>query len=341
MSFTTINPEEISISSDSIVSTLWSSDTISLSSFFKDPLPTGPYLDVYRLNPTTNTTAPVEFSVTYGHQEGSGSALYNSLVPNLSPTRVIYGQTRTLITGDENTNINFGNGNNSSRDIYVVNIKRNRYKEKLYPHTFNIQLGGVDGTLSLTSDVKDITSVNYNDAGRVFNIVSGSNGTATSTEITSGVSAGYTVSGSYGLFLPDIGMLLLNPRALSLPFVSGGLGLSIDETQTVSSLETNNIKLYNHIATGSLFSLNSEETVTSDYVFVRIKNSEYNYTTNPSMVDGNGDFIYESLISNPRTYVTTVGLYNDNNELLAVAKLSKPIKKDFTSEALYKVKLDF
>jgi len=341
MSFTTINPEEISISSDSIVSTLWSNDTISLTNFFQDPTPTGPYLNIYRLNPTTNANAPVEFSVTYGHQEGSGSALYNTLVPNLSPSRVIYGQTRTLITGDENTQINFGNGNNSSRDIFVVNIKRNRYKEKIYPHTFNIQLGNADGTLKLTSDVKDITSVSYNDAGRVFNIVSGSDGTATSTPITSGVSAGYTVSGSYGLFLPDVGMLLLNPRALSLPFVSGGLDLSIDETQTASSLETNNNKLFQYIASGSLFSLNSEETITSDYVFVRVKNSEYNYSTNPSMVDNNGDFIFSSLISNPRTYVTTIGLYNDNNELLAVAKLSKPIKKDFTSEALYKVKLDF
>jgi hypothetical protein len=41
------------------------------------------------------------------------------------------------------------------------------------------------------------------------------------------------------------------------------------------------------------------------------------------------------------TYVTTVGMYNDNNELLAVAKLSKPLQKDFTKEALVRVKLDF
>ena len=47
------------------------------------------------------------------------------------------------------------------------------------------------------------------------------------------------------------------------------------------------------------------------------------------------------MIDNPRTYITTVGLYNDNNDLVAVAKLSQPVAKDFTKEALIRVKLDY
>ena len=43
----------------------------------------------------------------------------------------------------------------------------------------------------------------------------------------------------------------------------------------------------------------------------------------------------------PTVYITTVGLYNDNGDLLAVAKLSKPLAKDFTKESLVRVKLDF
>jgi hypothetical protein len=81
-------------------------------------------------------------------------------------------------------------------------------------------------------------------------------------------------------------------------------------------------------ATG--FSLNSEETITSDYVFVRIKNSDFNYTTNPSMISGSGDFYYPSMVNNPQTFVTTVGMYNDNNELLALGKLSSPVLKELT-----------
>ena len=47
------------------------------------------------------------------------------------------------------------------------------------------------------------------------------------------------------------------------------------------------------------------------------------------------------MINNPVTYITTVGLYNDSNDLVAVAKLSQPVVKDFTKESLIRVKLDY
>jgi hypothetical protein len=52
-------------------------------------------------------------------------------------------------------------------------------------------------------------------------------------------------------------------------------------------IEFNNVDdlIYQTINSGSSFTLNSEETISSDYVFVRVKNSEYNYTSNPSMID--------------------------------------------------------
>ncbi len=87
--------------------------------------------------------------------------------------------------------------------------------------------------------------------------------------------------------------------------------------------------------------MNSEETIASDYIFVRVGNQDFNYTTNPSMISGSGDFVYSNFVNSPQTYVTTIGLYNDNNELLAVAKTSKPLVKDFTKEALFRVKLDW
>ena len=92
---------------------------------------------------------------------------------------------------------------------------------------------------------------------------------------------------------------------------------------------------------GQDFQLDSEEKISSQYYFVRIKNSEFNYTTNPSYIDTNGDLNISSFADSPITYITTIGLYNDNNNLLAVAKLSQPMKKDFTTEALIRVKLDY
>jgi len=349
MSFITLNTEDFVVSSDSIVSTLWSNSNTSMTSFFTSStlIPNNSYLPVYYQNPTLYPSTLPQFSISYGQVNGSGSAPINSLVPGLSPTRITYGQFRTLINGDENTNISFGTGNTNSPDFYVININRANYKEKLFLGTFNLALSGSDGTnqslIQLTNNSVDVTTITYCDAGRVFDIVSGSNGSATTSIITSGSAAGYTVSGSYGKFLPDVGLIMLNTRALALSASQGGIGLQPGTSNINPTLLNTQNGLFNAISKASSigFSINSEETITSDYIFVRIKNSDFNYTTNPSMISGSGEFYYPTLVNNPQTYITTVGLYNNNNELLAVAKLSKPLPKDFTKEALIRVKLDF
>ena len=91
----------------------------------------------------------------------------------------------------------------------------------------------------------------------------------------------------------------------------------------------------------------TSEFVPSTNYFVRIKNKDFNYTNNPTFVsDGTdnkskGTILYQELINNPKTYITTIGLYNDNNELLAIGKLSKPTTKSFDNEILLRVRIDF
>jgi hypothetical protein len=181
----------------------------------------------------------------------------------------------------------------------------------------------------------------------VYDIVSGSNGTAANTPLISGApQKGYTTSGSYGLFLPDIGTIILNPRALQLPVANGGLVMPIysgsSSGPSNTSASFNSTQLYQAISASANFQLNSQETISSDYVFVRVSNADYNYSTNPSFISGSsGEMIYSNFINSPQTYMTAVGLYNNNNELLAVAKLSQALVKDFTKEALIRVKLDW
>ena len=94
--------------------------------------------------------------------------------------------------------------------------------------------------------------------------------------------------------------------------------------------------------TGLAFAARNEETVTSTHFFVRVKNGEYNFSNNPTFVTGSvGELQQPTFIGDPKTYITSIGMYNDRQELLAVAKLSKPIQKSFSNEALVKVKLDF
>ena len=346
MSFVSLNASDFVVSADSITSTLWSGGVPTLNNFFTSSATSSFnfFLDVFQTS-SVRSDAEVQFSIAYGEVEGSGSAPFNNLVTGSSPSKVSYGQYRTLVNGDENTNFSFGTGNTDSRDIYVLNINRARYKEKIFPGTFNLVLSGSDGTnparVQLTDNSKDVTALTFTDAGRVFDIVSGTNGSAVTTAVTGGITAGLTPSGSYGKFLPDVGLIILNPRALALSQSLGGVGLTINDDLTDTAMVANNSNLYESIKLAQTFSLNSEETITSDFVFVRVRNTDFNYSTNPSMISGSGEFVHSSLINNPQTFITTVGLYNDANELLSVAKLSKPLVKDFTKEALVRVKLDF
>jgi hypothetical protein len=266
----------------------------------------------------------------------------NPLVLQNTPTRITFGQYRNLIYGDAETPVNFGTGNTASVDLIAIPVDRNRYKESLFPGTWNLYLSGSAGIVKLTDNSNDVTTITYVDGGRVYYIVSGSNGSAASAPLITGASQrGFSISGSYGLFLPDLGLFVLNPLALSINNAGGGIGLSLSTAATTPAASLNMTNIANSFVLGSYFQLNSQETISSDYVFVRVKNQDYNYTTNPSFITGSGTMIYSNFINSPQTFPTTVGLYNDNNELLAVAKMSKPLTKDFTKEALIRVKLDW
>ena len=147
-----------------------------------------------------------------------------------------------------------------------------------------------------------------------------------------------TNSGSYGLFYPDAGVIILNQDTLDAPVIAGGIVLA---TVQSSTNDENISKLANGIQLGKFFEQDTQEDISSQFYFVRARNKEFNYTTNPSYIDKNGNLSFTSMIDNPVSYITTIGLYNDANELLAVSKLSQPITKDFTKEALIKVKLDY
>ena len=93
---------------------------------------------------------------------------------------------------------------------------------------------------------------------------------------------------------------------------------------------------------GADFQARSAEIVSSNHYFLRLNNREFNYSNNPTFASGSeGQLSNADFENDPKVYVTTVGLYNDMNELLAVAKLSRPLEKSFSKEALLRVRLDF
>ena len=341
MSFKRLDQEDIVISADSITAPAWTGNVVTLSSFYSESAQANGTSGDYYLNvfqtASNDSTAAIQFSVAYGHLKGSGSANLNDSVNGYSPSRIVYGQYRTLINGTEETNITVG-GDITPLSIYPISIERARFKEKLLPGSLTLNVGTVAGTVKLTDDSEYVTTETFTDAGRVYNLISGSAGTKTSNPKDG--SLGYTNgSGSYGLFLPDAGLILLNGDALDLSPSFGGISLTTGVGSDTD--EENGKRLVDALNTGGGFTLRSEETVSSNYVFIRARNSEFNYSSNPSNITGSGELRHDVMIDSPQSYITAVGLYNDNNDLLAVAKLSRPLLKDFTKEALIRIKLDY
>ena len=335
MAFKRFDPEDFVVSSDSITSTLWSTGAPTLTEFYTSSVQAAGssgnyYLAVYQTSSLLSTAA-VQFDIAYADSLGSGSALYNPIVPQNSYTKTIYGQYRSLILEDENANFIFGSGNNivTGSNFWVLSIERANYKQSLFPGSLNLKLSGSGGIINLTDDSLDNPVSVFIGSTRVYQLVSGSNG--------SGIAGGGYVanSGSYGLVFPDLGTILINPFAVSQ-------SIQLFPSRSNNSDGLNTQRLFEAISLGDSFALNSQETITSDYVFVRARNSEFNYSENPSFISGStGEVIYSNFINAPQVYITTVGMYNDSNDLLAVAKMSRPLLKDFTKEALVRVKLDF
>ena len=341
MSYKRFDQEDVVVSAESISTPIWSGDITTLESFFTSSTQIGAssadyYYDIYNTGSTIEGSR-VQFSSAFADKQGSGSLLYNSQVDGKSPSSTIYGQYRNLVLGDEDTDFTFGT--ETSEYFYVLTIDRARYKEKLLPGTLDLKLlvSASGATLNLTDNSKLVTTSTFADAGRVYELITGSLG-----NISAGAknTSGYTNSaGSYGKLLPDVGLIILNGKALDASLSDGGIALNTDRSS--DSVGVNNQKAFNVIRDGANFRIQSEETITSNFVFVRARNNEFNYSTNPSLITGSGEIRHNVMVNTPQSYITAVGLYNDNNDLLAVAKLSRPLLKDFTKESLVRIKLDY
>lgn len=350
------NSEDIVIDTKRISTSTWADNTNNLGSAHTSSmqadqtLPSSQgnfFIDVFNMH-TGSISASKEYSIAYGHRDGSGSLDFTNDEGSFgySATRWNYSHYRQIVYGDELQEFNFDGF--VPKDVWIINIERRNYKQNLKPGTLNLFLGESDtGALIQLTDnsVTTTGSATLTMCGRQFDLVSGSSGQAISPQ-KSNLSAtiGDEQHGHYGYFYPDAGFMVLNPAALAQTLGGSGNGGSITNltpNETPNAPGFNIQKLLSAIQYGSNFICDSEEKVTSQYYFTRVKNSEFNYTTNPSFIDTQGNLRFQTMVDQPTVYITTVGLYSDAGELLAVAKLSKPLAKDFTKESLIKVKIDY
>jgi hypothetical protein len=340
---------------ETVTTGLWTGDTGSLSTFFTSSTQTDAsteyYLNVYNANPATDETAEVQYAVAFGNKYGSGSTSLAVDDNSLQATKATYAQYRQILLEQDDELFSFASasgGTIDSEDIYVINVARARYKESMDPGNLQFKLSGSNGVYDFIDDSGKKFSDSVGKAGRVFNIVSGSLnlGTENPATVVDTYSSGSTSLGQgFGLFYPDLGIIVLNPAA-----IHGTVGDSYDSgSNALSTLykgfdyEGKNQYLLHHMLEGGGdFQARRVENLSTSHYFVRAQNREFNFSNNPTFVTGSdGTFRESSFETNPKTYITSIGLMNDANEMLAVAKTSQPIEKSFDKEVLIKVKLDF
>lgn len=346
-----------SVRSNEIITGMFSPDeTGSLSAMYTSSAQVGVsgmyYYDMYHAPVASD--GEIQFSVAYGQVSGLGSPARANRADSVLPTKVIYSQYQNTLL-PSGSKFQFGTSIENltdSDDIYVINFSRARVKHSIDPGNWQLGLSGSNG-LRTFIDKSDL------EVSVIGNSLSTTRYPIRSGSLVNGVSADTTV---YGWVYPDVGIIILHPSAISS---SVGFRAPVENARNsagpyapfTGSLTTPFNYQYQHeglvrsisgsMAAGSSFTARSVEQVTSQNYFVRLFNRAYNYTNNPSFytTQTNGSVTTQTPLTpfreRPLTYPTTVGLYNDANELLAVAKLSRPLQKNEERELLIRVRLDY
>ena len=333
---------------------LWANDSGSLNVFFTASSQTTAtsgkyYYNVFDQNPLTSETEEVQFAIAYGHVDGSGSVDLATDDNALLPTKATYAQYKSMLLDPTDTKFSFDNSSAISTDangIYIINVARARYREKMDAGNWSLTLSGSNGKFTFIDNSGKKFGDSYGLSGNVFKVVSGSLNLGTQSEASVKTTTDSVSGEGFGEFYPDRGIIILNANAIGN--VVGNVfneafqtvGSLVPSNSTAADME-NHKRLYYAIKHGKDFEARRTENISTQHFFVRATNRQFNYSNNPTYIDANGFFTEPTFENDPQTFITTVGLLNDANELIAVAKTSQPIVKSFDKEVLIKVKLSF
>tara|TARA_R100000008_G_scaffold79976_1_gene62067 strand:+ start:3486 stop:4616 length:1131 start_codon:yes stop_codon:yes gene_type:complete len=282
----------------------------------------------------------------------------------------IYNQMAQVLMGyDANGSIqefdedgDLASGGTKMQEVFFINFARLLGKDEIKKGSFTAQFvtGGIPSAFGAATGY----SIN---GGNVLTL--GDYGANTSYLVNSPAgeyAALYTSSAAansksgYGLLFYQAGIAVVTGAIWSNPLrnfksgsaqVSTGMGEGVLSasfenllTSSAGTLDYINNSIRNRIAS---ISFNNTVELNSTIYFCRANHNEFNYSSNPTYLEGSSDTnpgklrVKNATSDQPVSYITTIGLYSSDNELLAVAKLSEPLKKDPNTELTLRVRLDY
>lgn len=272
---------------------------------------------VYDGSPTSISSSAL-CDLTYGHSSASFIAGRAETFMNNEKKR-IYRQMAAHLLGDANSRFNFNNVNHD--DLFFICLKRRLFKDEIRKGQTSVLYRADGADLSL-ADVGAASSYVIGFAGDEGKLYSGS------------IEVG-KVYYNAGIIVVSTGAL--SPATGSPVEWSGNL--AINQIAISGNIDNMVDGFKNRMAN---VQFQNQTNLNSTIYFCRAMNAEYNYSSNPTFIDSQGRIVPTSGSDNQtRTYITTIGLYDVNDNLLGVAKTSEPIKKSPDSELVFRVRLSF
>lgn len=286
------------------------SSAIDLGGFFQT---------VYDASPTSSLSSPL-FDISFGFATGSAYNVASTATSSLSDKVKIYRQAASALLG--NPDSTFTINSVSQKEAIFLYLKRNLGKDEIKK-----------GTVNLVLNSQAPTQYTASDAGAAINFKESLGGDYAPLK--------YNGTGSeVGQVWYNAGVIVLPPDLAwgAIPLWSG--------SKTLINLESSGT--INQVVDGfrthtELVAFNNQTNLQSSVYFCRAFNGEFNYSSNATFTDSNGLIVVTSgsNILTTRTYVTTIGLYDENDNLLAVGKVNKPVLKSPETEAVFRLRLDY
>jgi len=301
------------------------------------------------------------FALSYGNKNGYGSK-FTFFEEEDSPSRAMYSQFRLLTLDEPQKQFEFYNNgilDTDLDDVYAITFYRDSLLDKIdpgnieislaelngnsYPNQFytgsNVQVSSSKKIITLIDSSNDLKNQTYciDSPYEYYDLVSGSLVNGIHDSGTGSIETNPNIT-TYGKVYPSLGMIIIDAKKLNNQ-------LSFNTVSGSNIAGDNHYKIFTSISGAASLGYpmrarsSSEKTVTE--YFVRLSHKEYNYSNNPTYADYAlyGKINKTCSANEPVTYITTVGLYNDSKELLAVGKISRPMKKSNYDDVSLKIRL--